>query len=79
MQSRLTCKNAGMCRARMNAGLFTGMCRAGLILLGVDAANRKLCMHGCTDYYVSWVVLERCGRQNTGMSTGQNQRMSQDN
>ena len=45
MQSRSKCKNAGMCRAGMNAGSFTGMCRAGLILLGVDAANRNVVVY----------------------------------
>ena len=53
VQSRLTCKNAGMCRAGMNAGLFTRMCRAGLILLGVDAASRNVVVYACTDQYVS--------------------------
>ena len=55
----MACKNAriykaglfaGMCRAGMNAGLFTGICRAGLMLLGIDAEKEMcLCMHGYTD------------------------------
>ena len=36
-----------ICRAGMNAGLFAGMCRAGLIINRSRCCGEKLCVRVC--------------------------------